>query len=367
MSWKLTIDARCLGTGIGTYVSNMLAHLRQRENGFTVCAIVRSSDRERMASLCDSMTVSDTDIYTLREQWDIPRAARACDLLHVPHYNAPLLYRGKLVVTIHDLIHIMDDTCRQRPSSWIYAQPMLNLVARKASHLITPSEYSKTQIVQHLGVSPSKITVAHCGVGPRFLPLDKQQARADVKAALGVDQPYILFVGNLKPHKNVAGLLRAFAQLKHAGRIDHILAIVGGNLRCKPQLIALSASLGVASDVAFIPPVREELLPNVYAAADLVVQPSTLEGFGLPVIEAMACGVPVACSRSASLPEVAGEAAEYFDPYNVDDMAAAIERILASPERQQDLRKRGIERAKEFSWEKCAQQHREVYCSLLES
>src|ERR1700733_16338856 len=106
LSWKLTIDARCMGTGIGTYISNVMAHLRRRESGFRVCAIVRGRDRERMASLCDSMTISDTAIYTLREQWDIPRAARACDLLHVPHYNAPLLYRGRLVVTIHDLIHI---------------------------------------------------------------------------------------------------------------------------------------------------------------------------------------------------------------------------------------------------------------------
>jgi glycosyltransferase involved in cell wall biosynthesis len=244
---------------------------------------------------------------------------------------------------------------------------MLNLVARKASHLITCSEFSKTQIVQHLGVSPSKITVVYCGVDSRFVPMDKPQACAHVKAALGVGQPYVLFVGNLKPHKNVAGLLHAFAKLKHAGRIAHRLVIIGNDARGKPHLIALSLDLGIANDVSFIPPVSDELIPKVYAAADLLVLPSTLEGFGLPVIEAMACGTPVACSRSASLPEVAGEDAEYFDAYNVDEMAAAIERVLSSFERQCDLQKRGLEHAKEFSWEKCAQKHREVYRSLLEN
>jgi alpha-1,3-rhamnosyl/mannosyltransferase len=119
------------------------------------------------------------------------------------------------------------------------------------------------------------------------------------------------------------------------------------------------------SAVRFVSQVSDDLLPFLYAAAELVVQPSTLEGFGLPVLEAMACGTPVACSRAASLPEVGGDAAEYFDPYSVEDMAAAIERVLASTSRRAELRQKGLLQASRFRWDECVRQHAEIYRGLL--
>jgi glycosyltransferase involved in cell wall biosynthesis len=178
--------------------------------------------------------------------------------------------------------------------------------------------------------------------------------------------PYLLYIGALKPHKNIPTLIRAFALLCGRKKVDQQLLIVGDDPKWKEGLVSLCSQLGIAERVSFVPRVGYELLPKVYAGADLLVMPSFIEGFGLPVLEAMACGTPVVCSRAASLPEVAGDAAEFFEPSSVDDLAAAIERVLDSPERQATLCQKGLERAKEFSWEECALRHCEVYRIALQ-
>jgi len=144
------------------------------------------------------------------------------------------------------------------------------------------------------------------------------------------------------------------------------LLIVGDDPKWKEELVSLCSRLGIAGHVSFFPHVAHAILPQVYAGADLMVMPSFIEGFGLPVLEAMACGAPVVCSRAASLPEVAGHAAEFFEPSSVDDLAEAIERVLSSPERQAELRQKGLERAKQFSWGECARRHCEVYRRVLQ-
>src|SRR5258708_16224800 len=159
MNPLIVIDARWLNSGIGTYIENLLAgiHRRGQREDFRICAVARRRDLKKLGSISDVVSVVNSSIYTIWEQIEVLRAARDCDLLHVPHYNAPVLYGGKLLVTIHDLTHIIDPVFRKTASSWVYAKPMLNRVARKASRIITVSEYSKCQIVEHLGVSPSKV------------------------------------------------------------------------------------------------------------------------------------------------------------------------------------------------------------------
>lgn len=363
---RLVVDARWLRTGIGSYLLNVLEGGRRHRNGTAVEAIVRPGDVRRVASFCDEIRIVDLPIYTLREQIEIPRAARGADLLHVPHYNIPLAFRGKLLVTLHDLIHIMDPAVQRSLPARLYARPMLRLAARRARHIITVSEYSKNQIIEHLHVSPRKVTVIYNGVHPRFRPVRRSEALAKAAAVIPARGPFILYVGNLKPHKNIGCLLQAFALWRSHGGSDHQLVIVGDESKWKKSLIETCVRLRIQEGVIFVSHVSHDLLPNLYAAADLLVLPSYLEGFGLPAIEAMACGTPVVCSRAASLPEVAGDAAEFFEPSSAEDLAAAIRRVLESPERGAGLRRKGLARASRFSWDECGRLHWRLYRELME-
>jgi glycosyltransferase involved in cell wall biosynthesis len=207
--------------------------------------------------------------------------------------------------------------------------------------------------------------VIYHGVSSHFRESNHEQAFRAASSELQLRRPYLLYVGTLKPHKNIPTLIRAFALLRGRKQVEQQLLIVGDDPRWKEGLVSLCSQLGIAGHVSFFPHVAHAILPQVYAGADLMVMPSFIEGFGLPVLEAMACGTPVVCSRVASLPEVAGDAAEYFEPTSVEDLAAAMEGVLSSTERQAELRRRGLERVKLFSWEECARRHCEVYRNLL--
>src|SRR6266404_7837674 len=365
MARNVTIDARWLAGGIGTYTKELLAGICQSPDGFEVQAIARQRDAKLVAQWCPRVKVVNMSTYTLGEQLAVPWAAKGCDLLHIPHYNAPLLHRGPLLVSILDLIHITDPVYSRSLRSWVYARPMLNLVARKAEHIVTLSEYSKAQIVERLGVQAEKVTAIHCGVNGKFRCVDRKEAYAAVSEALGIQEPYLLFVGSLKPHKNISTLLQAFMLRRQRHDIPQRLLIVGDDARWKSLLLEECSRLGIRDTTTFVPYVSQELLPKVYAGADLLVMPSTVEGFGLPVLEAMACGTPVIASRTASLPEVAGDAAIYFDPASSEELGVQIERILHSPELQASLRNKGIQRAKQFTWRQSARQHIELYNRLL--
>jgi glycosyltransferase involved in cell wall biosynthesis len=365
MTKIVAIDARGLVGGIGTYTENLLLGLGKRTNGLEFHAIARGADVARIKELCSRVTIVDLPIYTLMEQILIPRAARECDLLHVPHYNVPLLHRGPLLVSIMDVIHLRAPVHGRAFSSIAYAWPMLNAAARKAHHIVTVSNYSKAQIMETLGTQESKISVIHCGVGGQFCQNGHQQDSRAAAKILGIDRPYLLYVGNLKPHKNVPTLLRAFAKLHNARKLAHSLLIVGDDARWKRSIIEECVRLGIRDSTIFAPYISPELLPKIYAGADLLVMPSTVEGFGLPVLEAMACGTPVLCSNAASLPEVAGDAALYFDPVSHEELAAQIDLILQSMDLQASLRDKGLRRAKKFTWHESTRKHLEIYCQLL--
>jgi glycosyltransferase involved in cell wall biosynthesis len=180
-------------------------------------------------------------------------------------------------------------------------------------------------------------------------------------SGLAQRQPYLLFVGTLECRKNLVGLVQAFSRLKVKRKIPHRLVLAGQKGWGWKEIQRAIPTHPFAQEVdvpGYLP--REEVL-RLYRGADVFIYPSLYEGFGFPVLEAMAAGVPVACSRAASLPEVAGEAAEFFDPYSIEEMTAALERVLESPERQAELRRKGAERVRHFSWEECARRHCHVY------
>ena len=211
------------------------------------------------------------------------------------------------------------------------------------------------------------MTVTYNGVGPEFFPEPREAAMQAVRHKCGVTRPYVLYVGNLKPHKNVDGLLRAFALVCAKTASNCELLIIGDDTTDGPALKRLATDLGVRDAIRFAGKVSDDVLRSAYSAAELTVLPSFEEGFGLPVLESMACGTPVACSRAASLPEVAGNAAEYFDPNNIESIAAAMDRLLHSDSERQKLRQAGFANAKQFTWSACAHRHLEIYRQYCQS
>jgi glycosyltransferase involved in cell wall biosynthesis len=365
MKKQIAIDARWLRGGIGTYTEHLLEGLAKSCNGFEVSAITTTKNLMKVSQWCHRLKIVDSTIYSIMEQLKVPFAAKDADLLHVPHYNVPLLHTGRLVVSILDVIHLTDPTYRKKFSVQAYARPMLKLAAKRADQIVTISNFSKMQIVENLGVPPEKVTTIHCGASTTFQPSDKEVAANAISRFLNIDQPFVLYVGNLKPHKNVPTLLRAFAAVRK--RIaPFLLVIVSENKEGSAALRSETTQLGIENVTQFIPHVPRELLASLYAAAAVLVMPSRIEGFGLPVLEAMASGTPVICSRSASLPEVAEDAAVYFDASAPDELSDAILRVLSSTEIQRDLRAKGLARARQLTWQRSVEQHLSVYEEVLE-
>lgn len=352
-----------MATGLGTYTLNVIKHL-QPAGDFSLRAVTRQEYQPMLSSYCHSFRFVNAGMYTATEQVAVARAAAGCDLFHATHYNIPVVHRGKLIVTIHDLTHLLDANLRRALKSIFYAHPMLRLAASQSVHIITVSHYSKANLVNLLGADEAKITVIPNGVDPGFAPMSPREARSLTMPFLRFEEPYVLYLGNLKSHKNVDGLLRAYALLVRSWKLDHRLLIVGEDSVGGPALMRLAGDLRLER-VTFVPRLPQEFVRALYCGASATVLPSLEEGFGLPVVESMACGIPVACSNCASIPEVGGDAVEYFDPRSPESIAEAIRIIVESPTRTRELVSRGLARAKQYSWRSSAQEHRELYMRFV--
>lgn len=234
----------------------------------------------------------------------------------------------------------------------------------RANAIIADSHATKQDIVARLGVAPDKVVVVHLGVdGERFAPQPAHQ-RSRALAELGLQPPYLLAVGTLEPRKNLMTLLHAYAALPST--VPPLL-LVGGQGWGDNPLSLLVEQLGLRERVFMVGFVADRLLPALYSGAEIFVYPTLYEGFGLPVLEAMACGAPVITSNVSSLPEVAGEAAIQVNPRSASDLAEAIQTVLESPSKRSAMRQAGLLRAQSFSWERCAQETLGVYRSVLET
>lgn len=302
------------------------------------------------------------------EQIAMPRAAvwLEADLAHHPYFAAPLRPRVPTVVTVHDLVPVLRAEYRRTAAQRLYT----SLVVRglpAASRIITDSWASARDLQRVLRIAKERIRVIPLGVGSQFRPLENAEERRwapAVRASYRLDCPYILYVGGLDRRKNVASLIRAFARLRQERQIPHILAIVGA-IRSGDALFYDPRPdverLGIADAVALLGPVGDCDVRALHAQASAFVFPSHYEGFGLPPLEAMACGAPVVCSNASSLPEVVGDAGILFDPSDDDALVAALGRVLADGELRDELGRRGRERARQFTWEKTIQATAEVW------
>jgi glycosyltransferase involved in cell wall biosynthesis len=347
-------------SGIGTYLKNLLENYARMDCDFSFRLACPRQESVREFG-CDRFTWvrADAPIYSLREQWEILRLAQGADVLHCPHYNIPYFYRGPMVVTIHDVNHLVMRQFLPSRLAYYYARFMMRAAGRHATRVITDSQHSMQLIRAHLSVPEEKIRVIYLGLGDRFQGTDVSPDAARLQK-FGICKPYVLYVGNIKPHKNIQGLLRAFSLLNPALRNSHHLVIVGKKEDFQTYLHQLAEELRIATQIVFTDYVTDDDLRNFYAGASVLVLPSFTEGFGLPALEAMANGVPVIASNSSSLPEVVGSAGILVDPKETGSIANAITQVLSDPARHRQLVERGKERAQLFSARKAATEHLEV-------
>jgi glycosyltransferase involved in cell wall biosynthesis len=364
---KIAFDLRRIGNpGIGRYMKCLAEAVTAQAPENEYLLILPPGGNDLVHAPDAQKICSPLKYYSLREQLELPRILRRhrVDLLHSPHFLLPLLRPCPAVATIHDVIYL---ACPQDlPSRFgrLYYRTMMNACSRMATRIITDSEYSKSEIVSYLRADPEKIDVIYPGVDPVFAPVTDAVQLAAVRSRFGIDREFILCVGIYKPRKNHAGLLRAFERLLASG-VQAQLVVAGPMAEGEAVLRRLAIELGVAERVVLTGFVSDADLRALYSAARVCVAPSLYEGFGFTVLEAMACGAPVACSRATSLPEVSGKAALYFDPHDPEEMSRQLGRVFSGDALRASLVEQGRQNLQRFSWAETARQTLAVYHQAL--
>jgi glycosyltransferase involved in cell wall biosynthesis len=341
------------GGGIGTYLRNVVPAVAAVRPNWHVTALVRDA-APAPESLRHASNISirrcDAPIYSMREQWSLREAIPAdADLFWAPHYNIPLALprRVPLAVTVHDVMHLTRPEYRASIAKRAYAHRMFQAVRARASAIVFDSSFTAGQFRRHVGEPTGTTSVVHLGVADDWRGTPPGPNRAS-------SRPYVVFVGYHKPHKNLRGLLEAFGRI--VDRVPHDLVIAGrseGLATADKTLARAAAALG--DRVTFTGEVDEATLRGCVAFADLLVQPSFDEGFGLPPLEAMAIGCACLVSTAGSLPEVCADAAAYCDPSDPGSIASAMLSLLADADARRRLVARGRSHSARFRWSDCAE------------
>jgi glycosyltransferase involved in cell wall biosynthesis len=284
------------------------------------------------------------------------------DIFHSPDFVLPPVRQARAMVTVHDLAFLLYPECADERLRNYLERAVPRSVSR-ADFVVADSENTRNDVICLLGVPPERTAVVYGGVDPRFERVTDAAHLGRLRARLGLDEeaPFILFVGVIEPRKNLVGLMDAFALFKSRQNLPHKLLIAGGRGWLWEGIIAHAERSPVRDDIKFAGFFPDEELPALYSAAQMFVFPSHYEGFGLPVLEAMACGTPVISSRASSLPEVVGDAGFLVEPNDPEQLAAAMELLALNPNVREDLRRRGHERAGRFTWEAGATALLDVY------
>jgi glycosyltransferase involved in cell wall biosynthesis len=364
---RIAIDARKLHDfGIGTYIRNLLRHLARIDQTSEYVLLTAEADLGIAESLGPNFrtVLESSPNYSVREQIHIPWVLHReqPDVFHAPHYVLPPAVRCRSVVTIHDCIHLMFPQYLPNRAAYAYARGSMWNAARKADRILTVSEASKRDILHFFNVRPEKIDVVYNAIDERFWNLPSDEEIARVRERYQLAHRFVLYVGNIKPHKNLVRLIEAFDGLRRLGGFDDVkLLIIGDEISKLPALRRAVHSHKLHKEVRFLGYLNDETLAILYRLASVFVFPSLYEGFGLPPLEAMASGTPVVTSNVSSLPEVAGDAAILVDPVSVESIVDGMRRVLSDPVLAQELRKRGLVRARAFSWERSVAHTHDIY------
>jgi glycosyltransferase involved in cell wall biosynthesis len=358
---RIAIDARMIKPGsmhgIARYVYSLLLGLRGMGQGhkfFVFTNGVGPLEQHQWPSHFEFVPIKARWI-SFREQWEIPHQLRKLniDLFHAPSFVAPLITPCRLIMTIHDLNHMVLPQF-YTPFHQFYYQFFVRRCIRQSEHILTVSQFSKSEIVRNLQLPQEKVSVTYNGVSSAYRPIKDPEILHYVRDLYELPEEFVFCLSNNKPHKNVHQLVRAYC---HA---NISLPLV---LACPVdmQIIQIAENYGKKHLVYFTKFISEEHLPAVYSMTRLFVYPSTYEGFGLPPLEALSCGAPVVVARSSSLPEVVGEHAIFTNPYDYQDIAAALERGVNDVGLREKLRDEGLAHAARFSWDSMTAKTLDVY------
>lgn len=360
-------------TGLGTYTRNLLNSFSEMKKMDQLCLIHYTHKNNGENNEKKEALVPRYPFY-LSKVFGIPAAVRRCDpdLLHLPVHRCDdfltyYLNPGvKKVLTVHDLIPFFYDDQRNFQTKYLWV-PMLKIVHAKNTLIITVSDHTRKDCEKYLHVPREKIRVIPLAADPVFVQHpDKGAIKVKVSAKFGIPGPFIFYTGSLMPRKNLHRLIEAFIVLKRKG-YPHILVIGGSVMGCPSDLRHIISHGNLQRDIRFTGYVTKEDLVDMYNAAEIFVFPSLYEGFGIPPLEAMACGTPVVVSNTSSLPEVVGDAGRLIDPTDSKKLAAALEEILLDEGYRDELSRKGIARSKMFSWEKTGRETWKVYEEIVKS
>lgn len=366
-------------SGISQYMKNIFKRLPELSGSDDYVLFMAESDREyfdfgygnvKIVTLPDWVGHPVINIIWHLVCLPVMLVVHCCDCVYLPAGNRRLswLYGVPSVGTVHDLsqLHVKG---KYDPLRMIYGTRMLPFLMRKLTRVIAVSHATRRDLEQHADIDPGRISVVYNGADlERFRPRDKTRVSQLVLSKYGITNPYILYTARLEhPGKNHVRLLEAFAQLRKEQRISHHLILAGSPWHGAESIYAAVRNLGISDHVSFPGFVPESELPDLYAGADLFVFPSLFEGFGIPLLEAMASGVPLCASDVASIPEVVRDAGILFDPTQVSEIQTAIVRLISDVELRNNLIRLGLQQSRRFSWNDSAQQVLEVCHAAVEA
>lgn len=356
---RIGIDARFynLGSaGLARYTQELVNHLAQVRTEHTFVIFLKEEDHEAFGIEQPNIEVCTTAIghYTLREQLKFATELNHArlDLVHFTNFNFPLRYGGPFIISINDLT-LLQYSGRSRSSRY-KTRPMRHIMqqgARRSVEVLTYSEHQKELIVKEFGIPPDKVRVIYLAVDAQFTPMS-EEAVSQFRDRKGLTDPFVMYTGQWREHKNLVRLIRAFADVRK--QLACKLVLVGKVDKAFPVIPRTVEEAGLADDVIFTGFVADADLPRYYNAADVFAFPSLSEGFGLPPLEAMACGTAVAASSAPPMPEILGKASDYFDPYDEADIARCLKRLLGDPAVRAAKRQAGFDQAGSYSWHRTA-------------
>ncbi len=370
---KIVVDARAIKqTGVGRYIEETLSEILKLDSENQYVFLVRDEDRSKIDFKADNLELVSANYnwYTFAEQTKGLKLLRSLkpDLVHFPNFNFPMFYPGRFIMTYHDLtLWDYKNINRAKRSVFSYylrdfaMKILVRVGVHRTRYLLVPSDYVRDRMMKKFHLRPHKVIRTYEAGEAAY-----QKPRVDLEK-FGITKPFIFYAGAAYPHKNLERLIIAFGKLTTDYMLDVQLVLAGKRDTFSDHIAEEVNKAGLKEQVIFTDYVTDAELAGLYKAAEIYSFPSLSEGFGLPGLEAMSYGLPVASSKATCLPEVYGEAAVYYDPEDIESIAKVMADLIADKSKQEDLKLKGYEQIKKYSWEDCARETLAVYKRALKN